>query len=209
MRRRRTVALLLLLALAGLIPVARAATEAPNEALSEPPAAPPGFSWRVFDSIQATFLVPDGWFVKAETREGTRAVFITKESIEREGRFKTGLTVNVMRDARPSAYAAAMMSRLQARASQAWAIRPVERGVFKGMAGRLRFTTPEGWSLIEEALMLGNDATGALYFLLFEAPEAEWAAAGSGLFEDMEGVPGSTVHIGQTLFAHLALNPES
>ena len=64
-----------------------------------PPAAPSGYSWRVFPKIMAMLLVPDGWYVKEEEQGDTRAVFITQESLDHTNVFKTGFTINAVKEA--------------------------------------------------------------------------------------------------------------
>ena len=61
----------------------------------DPPPAPKGFAWKRIESVKATFLVPEGWHFKEETKDGTRAFFITKEDIHKNGTFEIGLSVNV------------------------------------------------------------------------------------------------------------------
>src|SRR4051794_1795831 len=61
----------------------------------ELPKAPAGFEWSRLDDARAAFLCPAGWHVKTETVSGTHALFISREKISNEGKFETGLTVNV------------------------------------------------------------------------------------------------------------------
>ena len=59
------------------------------------PPPPPGFTWQEIPELKAAFLKPSGWFFKREEQKGTLAYFITKENIDKNGQFQTGLTVNV------------------------------------------------------------------------------------------------------------------
>lgn len=59
------------------------------------PPPPPGFTWQEIPELKAAFLKPNGWFFNREEQKGTLAYFITKENIETNGQFQTGLTVNV------------------------------------------------------------------------------------------------------------------
>src|SRR5689334_9576423 len=59
------------------------------------PAPPPGFTWQEIPELKAALLKPNGWFYLREEAKGTLAYFITKEKIEKNGQFQTGLTVNV------------------------------------------------------------------------------------------------------------------
>ncbi len=60
------------------------------------PAAPTGFTWQEIPELKAAFLKPSGWFFKREEEKGTLAYFITKEDIDKNGQFQTGLSVNVV-----------------------------------------------------------------------------------------------------------------
>ncbi|MDP3790421.1 MAG: hypothetical protein Q8R48_08505 [Candidatus Omnitrophota bacterium] len=57
---------------------------------SDLPAAPEGYSWKSCAGMQASFLLPDRWFFKEEEKDGTQAVFITKESLKKVKIYKTG-----------------------------------------------------------------------------------------------------------------------
>src|ERR1700739_1579271 len=67
------------------------------------PTPPAGFTWQEIPELKTAFLKPDGWFFKREEQKGTLAYFITKENIDKDGRFQTGLTVNVFRIKKDSA----------------------------------------------------------------------------------------------------------
>ena len=54
----------------------------------DPPPAPKGYAWKRIESVKASFLVPEGWHFKEETKDGTRAFFITKEDIDKNGSFE-------------------------------------------------------------------------------------------------------------------------
>lgn len=65
------------------------------------PAPPGGFSWREVPEIKAAFLVPSGWQFRRQTQGSTLAIFITPEGFDKDGQFSTGLTINVLRNAKP------------------------------------------------------------------------------------------------------------
>src|SRR5437588_4330869 len=67
------------------------------------PPAPEGFTWQEIPELKAAFLKPNGWFFKREEQKGTLAYFITKEDIDKNGQFQTGLTINVFRLKKDSA----------------------------------------------------------------------------------------------------------
>src|SRR6185503_20213385 len=60
--------------------------------------APTGYSWKKAQCMHV--LIPDGWFYMEQAGKGTKAFFVSKESIEREGKFKTGLSSNIVIDIR-------------------------------------------------------------------------------------------------------------
>jgi hypothetical protein len=144
----------------------------------ELPAPPADFSWIEVPEIKAAFLQPRGWYVKREVQGNTLALFITQEKIENEGRFKTGLTINVLRHAKPGAaveYAAAFIGRLatQHNAGDIWSR---EFGPLKGFGCRYKVGSTDD-APIAHTLMVANPRTGTLYLFLFEAPNATWADA--------------------------------
>ena len=67
----------------------------------ELPAPPTGFSWREVPEIKAAFLMPSGWQFKRQAQGNTLALLITQGDIDKDGRFNTGLTINVLRNAKP------------------------------------------------------------------------------------------------------------
>ncbi len=147
------------------------------------PPAPKGYSWRWFESIKAGLLVPQGWFVKEENKGGTRAFFITKESIDKGGRFKTGFSLNVIENSPkktgspPSEYTKQFISKM-ASTTQSSEVRPVGDGTyFKGYGGFFRFRPTKEDAVVQYTLALGNDKTGTLYICTFESPEREWSGA--------------------------------
>ena len=170
-----------------------------------PPAAPKGYSWRTFSQIHAKFLVPDGWFVKEVSQGGTRAVFITKESIDREGAFKTGLSVNVLYDPKPSLFAQRTIDGLKTQSQRFWGIGDIALGALKGRAGFFKFPAAGYDALINETLIFGNDTTGTCYLIVFESPAAEWAPApmvGGMLTLDV----GYAHSVGRVLLTNLVLD---
>ena len=150
-----------------------------DRALAEdPPPAPAGFAWKRMESIKASFLVPDGWFFKEETKDGTRAFFITQEDIDKTGEFQTGLTINVQtlkKDPAPERareFIAGMA--ITGQVQDAW---QTEVGVLKGYGCRTRRVDEGQPPLIMHSLAIGNSRTNTLYLIFFESPEPTWDAA--------------------------------
>jgi hypothetical protein len=142
------------------------------------PAAPSGFAWREVPEIKAAFLVPSGWQFRRHTQVSTLALFVTPEGFDKDGRFSTGLTINVMRNAKPGTavqYADAFIARLAAdkQTGEVWAR---QFGPFKGYGCRYKTTTDRDMSIVH-TLMVANPKTGTLYLFVFEAPAASWSTA--------------------------------
>ena len=144
----------------------------------DPPPAPKGFAWKRIESVKASFLVPEGWHFKEETKDGTRAFFITKEDIDKNGTFETGLSVNVQTLKKDPAQerAAAFVGEIitSHEVLESWG---TETGVMKAYACRVRRVSPEHSPLIIQALAIGNSRTNTLYLIFFESPESSWDAA--------------------------------
>lgn len=152
-----------------------AAVEAPRP---QDPAPPPGFSWVGVPEARASFLRPDGWFLKKQTANGTTALFITKEEIGPDGkRFSTGMTINIIQNlparakTTPSAFAA------QAHASARSKSKLVDE--VTSTTGAFRFLAytsvdPAPPPVTVRNVFIANDKTGTLYWLILEAPEVDW-----------------------------------
>lgn len=148
----------------------------------ELPTAPSGFVWVAFEEAKSAFLKPDGWFVKREVRDGTAALFISKEDIEAVGQFETGLTLNYIDDVRkkvgqsPSKYAAGMLGVM---ASQLTVLKSLEEeDIAPGIAGyTLRCKSGSGPPKIMHYFILADDSADTLRLIIFEAPFAKWDEA--------------------------------
>jgi hypothetical protein len=140
------------------------------------PKPPSGFTWQEIPELKAAFLKPEGWFFKRETDKGTQAYFITKESINGNGRFDTGLTVNVFRLKNDSA-----TERGKALIDKMASDHNVERwartvGSFQEFGCLLKDTDASG-TIVILALTVANPKTNTLYLFIFESPESGWDAA--------------------------------
>lgn len=151
---------------------------AQQSALPEPPK---GYSWQWCEDIKGAFLKPDGWFFRKDAKGGTLGIFITKEDIGKDGQFKTGLTVNVIRKVAEkkkiaaSEYIRQLMD--DARKSMKF-IREWDRdmGPFKSVGFLYERQSKEGAFKVHN-LLIANDKTGTVYLVMFEAPAEEWEAA--------------------------------
>ncbi len=101
-----------------LLFIAGCKTNPTNQSDSGLPQSPSGFSWLESINGVGSFLKPEGWFVKYESKDKTNAVFISKKNIETNGRFQTGMSVNQLNNwsqsnsSKPSQYAAAFAAKM-------------------------------------------------------------------------------------------------
>jgi hypothetical protein len=142
----------------------------------ELPPPPSGFAWQEIPEIKAAFLRPNGWFFKREEQKGTLAYFITKEDIDKNSKFDTGLTVNVFHLKKDSAVerSAKLVDQLAAdNHVDKWAR---EIGPFREFGCSYKDTDPGGTSIIH-TLTVANPKTNTLYLFIFESPESDSGAA--------------------------------
>ncbi|MBU4377313.1 MAG: hypothetical protein KKD29_07600 [Candidatus Omnitrophica bacterium] len=147
------------------------------------PAPPKGYSWKWCESVQAGFLLPKRWFFKEDENKGTRAIFITKEPLAENNTYKTGFSVNVIKECKdkmgmvPSEYAKQFIDKLKLTTEYS-DLDTVEIGTyFKGYNGFFRSEVPGIGKGIQFNLALGNDHTGTFYLFILKSPESEWDAA--------------------------------
>jgi len=126
-------------------------------------------------------LIPDGWFYKEQEGQGTKAFFVTKESIELEGKFKTGLTSNMITNIgaktgiAPSDYAASLFASLKNTTSYQDIKSTAPTADIKQLSGYFRTKNPSSSIVTVQYLStLANNKTGTLYIIQFETREADW-----------------------------------
>ena len=92
------------------------------------------------------------------------------------GKFSTGLTINVFRHPKPSAFAERFIEGLdETKGFLPLKFLPIEgRGTPDTVQGKSRMIGISARHLIRVATCLGNNATGTVYLMSFEAPEATW-----------------------------------
>lgn len=140
------------------------------------PAAPAGFTWQEIPELKAAFLKPNGWFFKREKQKDTLAYFITKEDIDKNGQFQTGLSVNVFRLKNDSAVdrAKGLIGQIaEKHHADAWT-RTI--GSFQEFGCTIKDTDAMG-TIIMNAWAVSNPKTNTLYYLTFESPESDWETA--------------------------------
>lgn len=147
------------------------------------PPAPKGFSWVSFEETKSAFLKPTGWFSKKAKKGETWGYFITKENIDKTGKFNTGLTVNIIPNIQkkkgmpPTEYAAAFIQ--EGAKSRKVVKEPWQKnmGPFQSFGVVLLNKDNKGGDFITHNLAIGNDATGTIYLITFEAPASSWESA--------------------------------
>jgi len=144
------------------------------------PKAPSGYSWEFFEIIGAYFLVPDGWHTKEEQSPKSKDVYISKESIDEEGMFKTGFTVFALkygdkaRGDNAAPLSRALLKKYHAMAKESWDIRRVGApDIMPGYAGFSKQDTPIG-EITQYTIITANHVTGTVYAMTFESPSELW-----------------------------------
>lgn len=175
MKLRKTLILIFI-----LLFVAGCKTSPTNQSDSGLPSPPQGFSW--FESVNGvgSFLKPEGWFVKEESKGQTNAVFISKENIESNGRFLTGMTVNQLNswsqsnNSKPSQYASAFAAKIASTG------KVLKSTVIKGNQDDMHVVRVlgdnKGTATIAHHLAIGMDSRDQVYLITYESPESEWDA---------------------------------
>ena len=140
------------------------------------PKPPDGFTWQEIPELKAAFLKPNGWFFRQEKQNGTLAFFLTKEDLDKNAQFDTGLTVNVFKLKKDSAVdkgKALIDSMAQQHHVETWAR---TFGPFQEFGCELRDTDATG-TIFMHALTVANPKTNTLYLFIFESPIAGWDEA--------------------------------
>ena len=143
------------------------------------PDTPEGFTWYEAKNGAGTFLKPDNWYVKEEIRDGTNALFISREDINGEGRFSVGFSVNYLPSfstknipMKPSQYAKQFVQKIIDKNEV------LKAGVVKGGPSDMNIVRTlsdnSGIKTIVHHISIGMDDKDAVYFISFEAPESEW-----------------------------------
>jgi hypothetical protein len=152
----------------------------PGKENASPTAPDPASVRRDFGFMKVE--IPSGWFVRVEERNGTKAVFVTKEDISVQKQYTTGLSVNMMTNVpqrtskKPSEYALALITQM----TQKYENRRIEQsssGPLKSSSSFLRSKGPDGQVTVQYTIASGNDRTGTVFVVIFESPEAEWNEA--------------------------------
>jgi hypothetical protein len=149
---------------------------------STPPAdAPSGFAWYVFEAGDSACLRPLEWFVKTEVKGDTAALFVSKQDIDKEGKFDTGLTLNVLRGIQkktgraPSQYARTYLDELLAKHEDAKRFENPPQDGMPGI-GAAYVDSSASPPVVIYTFLLADDARDTLRLFILEAPQEDWAA---------------------------------
>ena len=155
--------------------------------------APSGYSWVEFKEANAAYLKPQGWFQTVRSDGEVATLFLSKENMAQLGSYRTGLSVNVIRDVRrragmtPSQFAQRTIAKTAASKEvlSQWAT-PLTGGALN-VGFRYRDPSPFP-SLLIHTVLLADDGADLLQILVFGAPESEWEKAwkyGERMIADM------------------------
>lgn len=140
------------------------------------PTPPAGFTWQEIPELKAALLKPEGWFYKREEQKGTLAYFISKEDIDKNGRFQTGLTVNVLHLKKDSAVERGKGIIQELATTKNVKAFEQDAGSFRKFACLAKDTDSSGTTVMY-TLAVANPKTNTLYLIVFESPESDWDAA--------------------------------
>ncbi len=143
------------------------------------PDAPQGFHWQRLEAIRASVLSPEGWHFHPEDSDGKLAYFITRDRFDGTGEFKTGLSLNCVREIskkaklRPSEYIDAFTSEVNAKYSiidpktnTSGSTKSIWFGLISPKEG------PDASRM--NYFLIANNTTDTVYVIVFEAPLAQW-----------------------------------
>lgn len=145
----------------------------------DPPEIPADFEWYTFAEGDIACPRPRGWFVKTELHGDTVAMFFSKENIDKEGEFKTGLSVNIVRRIKarmgrsPSRYARALLDLLNQRYPDAERIENASQDGMPGI-GLVYVDDARQPAIVVYNFLLADDENDVLRAYVLESPQADW-----------------------------------
>jgi len=146
------------------------------------PQPPEGYDWQELKECRSAVLLPRGWQFSQNKVDDTLAYFVTRDE-PLEGKFTTGLTVNVVRNLsdasklKPSLYAAHYVQEYL-KQSEETVEQPesAPAGPFDRISCQVikRFPQFEDQRFRVRMTTFANDKADALYILIFASPVDEW-----------------------------------
>jgi len=151
------------------------------------PPAPDGFSWSNCQSMKGFFLLPKGWNFLEEQKGDTSACFISKEKISGSTGFKTGVSINLLRNIsrkmnrKPSVFAQQFLLVLEEK------YKPIKK--LSDVKGPFTYFIME--YIKDDSsppthvrnILISNDKTGSVHLVTAETPENLWTQNWSVLYE--------------------------
>jgi hypothetical protein len=175
---------------------ARRAAETGSVSVEIPP-PPSGFTWHLFKPARMTVLRPDGWYVHhVDNKKFTGCV--SKECIQTQGSFRTGLTLNVIPgvkeklkkhnpDYHPDVPITAILELLYPTlfSDPRFQVLYLDQGVQRTLGSRLfrfryrqvgsvRSDLPWHGPIICQKFIIEFDQSPDVYHFTFEGPESSW-----------------------------------
>lgn len=142
----------------------------------------PAGSTAELKAIKGSIQLPSGWFLREEGEDGLTVYQITREKVESENDpFTAGLIISVTtkvpdrNSMKPSEYAAELLSSTQDEGGGE--LKKTTEGDFIVYRAEYKIEADSG-NVEVINLAKANDKTGTLYFLTWQAPQAEEAKMG-------------------------------
>jgi hypothetical protein len=158
------------------------------------PSAPAGFSWEYFEKARMAVLRPDGWYVHQVGNDKSFTACVSKECIQTEDCFKTGLTLFVFGQVKDGLRAGnpdydpdvPVVGVFQARYDPALFSDPcnqilyLDQGVQRDARSRFyrfqyRQALPGRPPIVVQKFLVDFDDSSDVYEFTFESPEDIWA----------------------------------
>ncbi len=159
---------------AAFVPQAEAAS-------MELPAPPAGYRWESCPEIRGALLRPDDWYFKKRIDGDKRAYYVSKEDIDADGGFTTGLTmVALINHGDKNGVPAAEFARnyvINAARSAHVRKSPWTNRMGPFVAHGVVITTPDAakGDFVSHHLVIANEETSTVYIVIFESPVSDWA----------------------------------
>lgn len=151
-------------------------------AFAEPPklpTPPEGFKWQWSEEARVAILQPDKWHFRTDVKKETHGVFITKEEIDPQKGFETGLSLNAIPNIskasqmKPSEYAKKFVGEaIRDKSKVLEVLQPKKAGPAETFGCRIK---KDG--SITHFFLVADDKNDKLYLFIFESPENEWKEA--------------------------------
>ncbi len=142
------------------------------------PSPPDGFSWQKLEAIKAAVLMPAGWYFKKEP--GKPAWFITRENIEKEGKYETGFTIQTFQSPNADAageFAKAMIDNYSKNSNKLIRSWNSKNGIFEVWGWESKVTSADKVTTIVHSLIVSNTKTNTFYYCSYDSTESKWEEA--------------------------------